>query len=252
MKKTKHLSHLSFLGLFLILGFGIGGTVAAPIHQSPIASVTSANPNPPGAKIIQCLRDEQMVYLTKKIYSPEQQVNFELTNELLTYDFFPFKKDTVDNICNTQSSKAVEFLKHLIADKQGFLVFPEELKSKESYIRSQFSEILERSTAIFSLYLTTLQSKAPYDCFNKKIPGINNYLQEYQDTRGEANSEEALSQKERIFKIFNALKNYPDIIAKCEKEAQEQQKKEKLDRKKNEKNERKEREAAVAPASLGF
>lgn len=175
--------------------------------------------------LLHCLGKEEEKLHKEKNQSVLYRLNQNFINELATSNDVAIKKNYVDEICSPKAklSPSVGLLRLLLLNESD--VFDLSLSgvdpSMRSYKMAYIREFQKQVPHIFISYLAGLQTEMPdAHCLNNAIPEIAAFNQRLKYLEEEITIHELLSQKKKIDKIFNRLKNLKAIAADCVKKNQ--------------------------------
>lgn len=172
-----------------------------------------------GNLLLQCLaKEEERLHKTKDT-GTLYKLNQSFLNELASNNDISIKKNYVDEICNNKSmSPSVGFL-HLLLIKEADiydLSLSETDSSMKPFKMGYINEFQKSVPHLLVAYLTNLQSEIndPH-CLTKNIPEINYLTEKLKYLEDEISIHQILSDKKKIEKIFDRLKNFEKIKKEC-------------------------------------
>ena len=173
----------------------------------------------PKQTLLVCLGKEEALIHKNHLEGPLYGLNQQLINEVINLDEVPIKKQYLDQICNPKSdfSPSVNFLRILLIE--GKKIFNSDTAQDPSSQMKIFAidSLTSHSPGIFFSYLSSLQAMAKTPaCLDKKLPDMALLMDRFRYLETELTVEELLKEKERIFRIFNGLKNLDQILKDCE------------------------------------
>ena len=167
--------------------------------------------------LLKCLAQEEAQIHQQKLYNHRYHLNQEFFNSLASDAYVYLKEDLFERICqkNAHFGPAENLLFILLTEGQKAFSFKEENYHLQ---KASVSNLLELLPQLLFQYLSNLQAQAPTpDCLEKNIPEAKYFMEQFRYLEGEIPTSQILGNKDKIRRLFEALKNYQQMFNRCQK-----------------------------------
>ena len=169
--------------------------------------------------ILHCLGMEELAIHRMKDQGPVYKLNQAFISEIASGNLLKINPTIIQKICSiNEFSPSVNFLRVLLLEGDSIYIFNEE-DEKIKRLQLVATESLQSKVhTLFFQYLISLQNlaKGP-DCLYKEIPEFDYFTKRFRYLQEEIPPEKLLADKQKIRSIFEKLKGFSKVIAKCKK-----------------------------------
>lgn len=169
--------------------------------------------------LMKCLGDEEKKLYQNKDQGPLYYLNKELIGLFVLFSDVELKENYFNEVCsNKHQSTSHELLKLLLVKQEKIFITPKTvLNATEAGNRESFFIDMEQQIPqIFIKYISMTQGKMKHPhCLEDEIPELKSFLNKVKYLEGTVSLELIISENNIIDKIFDKLRNLPEIALKC-------------------------------------
>lgn len=169
--------------------------------------------------ILHCLGMEELAIHRMKDQGPAYKLNQALINEISSGNLLRIHPKVIQDICSVRDfSPSVNFLKTLLLKGKSVFIFNEEDEKIKRLQMVATESLQSKIHGFFFQYLISLQNLlAGPDCLYKEIPEFDYLTKRFQYLLEDIPAEKLMADKKKIRIIFEKLKNFPRVVARCNK-----------------------------------
>ena len=168
-------------------------------------------------KILHCLAKEEEILHKFHETGPVYKLNQYLIDHIVAAPHILFKEKYVHDIChNSDFSPSVNLLRVILVKGKELYEFSGD-KYGKALQKSTIDSFLETIPHTFFSYLSWIQKLTPtHDCLSNHVKYLDYFQTRFQYVEEELSGEILTIDKDKIYPLFESLKNLDSIIKKCE------------------------------------
>jgi hypothetical protein len=180
-----------------------------------ILILLSASAMAESPKLLKCLGNEEKELHLKKITGPTYELNQRLIAEMVQIPDAMIDENDYKAICAARGSESWKLLQLSIVKGKNLFTIPDSVTGMQRQIaQGMVDEYVEATNEILLNFLTQIQSTAPTpNCLEEEIPQLRNFFFELKHLQTEVDTKKIF--EGRDLKIFNQLKDYPQLFQRC-------------------------------------